>query len=545
MLKGEISVNDFVIKNVTVWAGPRPKPRRGWVAISNGKFSAIGGHGEKPPTARKVVDGQGKTLMPSFVDCHSHLSAGAIASVCRNGSSFNSKADALRAIELAAKENNSNWLVFFYVDWNGWDTPVPPTAADLEEASSGRKVFLACESLHRGILSESALEALDVSKYKNSDFVETRKGALNGVVWEEVFSACMKQVFDALVLSWSQDELKEILRAEANRHLSFGITDVHDPGVTHDLCDYMVALNEYSPIRISWSEIGGKGPVSTAGDGQPLRNFGQGPSSAKVFTDGAHRCAICIDVAQAMVMTLGAIVDCVKGLNPFPLRQLLEEELAFKNGKFYRKGALFQPNELTNKLAQLSHTHDRVKIHALGNHAVDMACDCIVESGITTKVCLEHATILDDSNIEKLAKHSVQVSTQPGFLPHYGPQFSSMRLKGRYRGLPLKSLLDADVNLIMSSDYPCGPLDPLHNMRCAVERKIRGGNVYLEREAVCHEEAVYAYTIAGTKGITGFQKSGIEKDKTADFIILNGNPFFHSTIVESTWIDGKMVYQNE
>jgi predicted amidohydrolase YtcJ len=240
-------MNDLVIKNVTVWAGSRPKPRQGWVAINSGKFSAI----------------------------------------------------------MAEEE-------------------MPPAAAELEEASSGRKVFLACESLHRGILSERALEALNVSKYRNSDFVETSKGALTDVVWEEVFSACMKQVFDALIFSLGEGELKEILRAEANRHLSYGITDVHEPGVTYDMCKHMVALNDQSPLRLSWSEIGSKGPISTAGDGQPLENFGNGPSSAKVFTDGAHRCAVCVDASQAVIMTLGAIVDSVKRLNLYPLRQLLE-----------------------------------------------------------------------------------------------------------------------------------------------------------------------------------------------------------------------------
>ena len=468
-------MDDLVISNVTVWAGSRPKPHQGWVAISNGKFSAIGTEQEMPPAAQALIDGKGKTIMPSFVDCHSHVSAGAIASICRNGSAFNCKQDALRDVEVAAKEDDSSWLVFFYVDWNGWDIPVPPTAAELEEASNGRKVFVACESLHRGIMSESALEALDVSKYRDSDFVEIKRGVLTGIVWEEVFSACMKGVFDTLIAALSEVELKEILRAEANRHLSYGITDVHDPGVTYDMCEHMVALNAESALRLSWSEIGGKGPVSTAGDGQPLDNFGNGPSSAKIFTDGAHRCAICVDAAQALIMTLGAIGDAIKGLNPYPVRQLLEEEFSFKRGKFYRKGALFEPGQLAEKIAQLSESHERIKIHALGNQAVDMACNCIIESGITTRVCIEHATVLDNENIQKLARYGFQVSAQPGFLPHYGAQFSSMRLNGRYRGLPLRSLLDAEVDLIMSSDYPCGPLDPLHNMRCAVNRKIKGG----------------------------------------------------------------------
>lgn len=537
-------MNDLIITNVLVWSGAQPKPARGWLAIADGKFSAVGGPQDEPPMATQTIDGKGKHILPSFVDCHSHVSAGAIASICRSGSSFKCKDDALKAIEIAAREDDSEWLVFFYVDWNAWDIPVPPTAEELEEASGGRRVLLVCESLHRGILSESGLKGCNVSKYLGSDFVETKRGVLNGIVWEGVFSTCMMQVLDSVMRALGEASLKEILKAEANRHLACGITDAHDPGVTYDMCQHMVELNNDSPLRLSWSEIGAKGLLSSAGDGQPLEDFGAGPSSAKVFTDGAHRCAMCVDASQAIKMTLGSLGDAIKGLSPYPVRQLLQEDISFRKGKFYRKGILYKPKELTNRLQQLDSSHERIKIHALGNQAVDMVCECVVESGMTTKVCIEHATVLDDNNIEKLAKHGFQVSAQPGFLPHYGPEFASMRLNGRYRGLPLRSLLDADVQLIMSSDYPCGPLDPLHNMRCAVERRIKGGDVYLEKESICQEEAVYAYTIAGSKGITGLEKSGIVAGGTADFVVLTGDPFVHSTTVESTWIEGNKVYQH-
>ncbi|CAK9030323.1 N-substituted formamide deformylase [Durusdinium trenchii] len=538
-------MNDLLIDNVTVWAGNRPKPAPGWVAVNDGHFSAVGGTDEQPPDARQRVDGQGKTLLPSFVDCHTHVTAGAIASVCRNGWSFQSKDELLKAVETAAREDATGWLIFFHVGWNCPEIPVPPTAQELEEASGGRKVFLVCESLHRGILSESGLQACNVSQHLGSEFVETKRGVMNGLVWEQVFSACMKQVLDEYIATLSRGDLKEILRAEVNRHLACGITDAHDPGVTYDLCPLMVELNEESPLRLSWSEIGASGAVSSAGDGSGLDNFGNGPSSAKVFTDGAHRCAVCVDAAQAMIMTVGAIADAVKERSIYPIRNMLNEDFAIKGGKFHRVGALFEQHELTEKLGKLSDSHERIKIHALGNHAVDMACECIVESGITTKVCIEHATILDESNFEKLAKYNVQVSAQPGFLPVYGPLFAGMRLTGRYRGLPLRSLLDTGVSLILSSDYPCGPLDPLHNMRCAVERQIKGGKLYCENEAIRQEEAVYGYTIAGTKGITGEKKGGIVAGEPADFVVLTGDPFVHSTVVDSTWIGGSSVYQRQ
>ncbi len=535
---------DLLITNVTLWSGARPRPTWGWLAIQGGRVHSTGGRDDTPPGSLQRIDGQGKVVLPSFVDCHSHISAGSIASICRNGSHFRSRHDALAAVSAAAAQDASDWLVLFYVDWDAWDDPRPPTAAELEDASGGRKVILVCESLHRAILSDSGLRACQISQLAHSRFVETRKGEMTGVVWEEVFSVCLEQVLHAVIAALGEDGFAHVLQAEARRHLACGITDAHDPCVTHAMSQAMQGLNRQTPLRISWSEVGAKGPLSSADGGQALQDFGEGPSSAKVFTDGAHRCAMCIEATDALRMSLGMLTSAITRFNFRPLRQLLSQPTAYRQGRFYQQGALFKPADLSARLRALDDTHARIKIHALGNHAVDMSCDCILESGITSKVCLEHATIVDNRNIDKLARLGVQVSAQPGFLPHFGSQFTNMRLTGRYRGLALRSMLDAGVDLIMSSDYPCGPLDPLHNMRCAVNRALPGGGSYLESEAVSPEEAVYAYTIAGMKGICGSPKPGLIAQAPADFVILTADPFVDASRVDSTWMAGKCVHQS-
>ncbi len=534
---------DLLITDVTVWSGARPKAEYGWLAVKDGLIHATGGRGDTPPASRRIIAGQNKVVLPSFVDCHSHISAGSIASICRNGAGLRNRSDALEAVRVAAAEDSSDWLVMFYVDWDAWDDPRPPTAAELEAASGGRQVILVCESLHRAILSESGLRACNINRYAHARFVDTLRGDMTGMVWEEVFSVCLERVLNAVITSLGDEDFARVLQAEARRHLACGITDAHDPCVTVALSQAMQRLNHATPLRISWSEVGSMGPLSSADGGQTLRDFGDGPSSAKVFTDGAHRCAMCIEAGDALRMTLGMLGSAVTRFNFHPLRRLLSQPTAYRQGRFYQQGALFEPADLTSRLRSLDESHDRLKIHALGNHAVDMSCNCIIESGITTKVCLEHATVVDDQNIETLARLGVQVSAQPGFLPHFGEQFAQMRLTGRYRGLALRSMLDAGVDLIMSSDYPCGPLDPLHNMRCAVDRALPGGGTYLSSEAVSQHEAVYAYTVAGMKGITGRPKQGLVDNAPADFVVLTDDPFKRSSRVDSTWIAGALVHQ--
>lgn len=534
---------DFIIDNVVVWGGNPPTPAPGWLAIQDGKIDAIGGIDQMPPPAGKVINGSSKNVLPSFVDCHTHLSASALANLARNGGHCKSKHEALALVEQAAKEDaSSGWIVCFYMDWDAWEHPVPPTALELEEASAGRKVFLICDSLHRGVLSESGLRACNIVKTSPDPFVEKKWGQINGTVWETTFSRCLQIALDAIVETLGEDGLEDALMAEVQRHLSYGITAAHDPGVNKHLSAVMSRINARTPMSISWSEVGRNGPLNSAGGSKALDEFGDGPPSAKVFTDGAHRCSMCLDAADTFRIAMGSFASALKTFSPVPIQQLLVGKTELRGGKIYRNGDMFTPAELTNRLAELDENFDRIKIHALGNGAVDMACDCMIESGVTTKVCIEHATFIDRGNIEKLARHDAQVSLQSGFLSHYGDFFLQMKMTGKVRGLAARSILDAGVDLILSSDSPCGPLDPLHNLRCAVSRQLPDGRIYLEDEAIAPSEAVHAYTIAGQKGINGEDKQGLEVGAPADFVVLTGDPFTESTAVESTWIAGAQVY---
>lgn len=537
-------IDDMLVKNATVWCGDPPSPARGWFSVKDGVISAIGTDSRLPDSGR-VVDAENKVVLPSFVDCHTHLSSAALMNIAKTGVHWRSKRDALDDVRKhAAFDPSSEWLLYFYANWESWNDPTPPDARELEHAAPGRNVLISCVSLHRGVLSETGFQTASIDRQSHQRFIDMTRGRPTGVVWEECFSSCLLRALTSLGQRLGDDGVADLLLAEARRHLSAGITDAHDPTMTPSVSPIMSEVRRKTPLRLSWSAAGGHGPLSSADSDHVLSDYGDGPSSAKVFADGAHRCAMCIDPAAALKMGIHTIQRAARHMSWGPIRQLFSGRTSFEGGRLCRKGEIFETNDLTRRLLRLGRSHERVKIHALGNQAVDMACDCVAEAGLTTRVCLEHATLIDDNVVDKLTQHRIQVSLQSGFLPTYGPLFVQMGLGEKYRGLAARSMLDAGVDMFMSSDYPCGPLDPLHNMRCAVDRRLPDGRPYLEMEAVTPEEAVYGYTLGAMKGITGRAKAGIEVGAPADFVILSSDPFQHGAVVESTWIAGDKVYDH-
>jgi imidazolonepropionase-like amidohydrolase len=76
VLAGAAFGETILIQNATVL--PVTKPQfKGAVLIENGKIAAVGEKLLAPPGA-KVIDGEGKYVMPGIIDCHSHLAADSI-----------------------------------------------------------------------------------------------------------------------------------------------------------------------------------------------------------------------------------------------------------------------------------------------------------------------------------------------------------------------------------------------------------------------------------------------------------------------------------
>jgi predicted amidohydrolase YtcJ len=109
-----------------------------------------------------------------------------------------------------------------------------------------------------------------------------------------------------------------------------------------------------------------------------------------------------------------------------------------------------------------------------------------------------------------------------------------------------RHLLDAGVPLALSSDHPCGSVDPLHNLRAAIQRQFTGPDGQPHQvqpdQALSPSEAVRAATVTAATSLHAPGAGGLAPGEIADLAICSGDPFHDGTRVVQTWIGGKPVW---
>ena len=167
---------------------------------------------------------------------------------------------------------------------------------------------------------------------------------------------------------------------------------------------------------------------------------------------------------------------------------------------------------------------NQVACHAIGDRAVQEFLDAVEELAgrypwITTmRLRLEHAQIIRDADIPRLARLGVLIAAQPHAL---GTPEKDARLLGARRAegaYPYRSLLDAGVALSFGSDFPGEPsLDPMLGIHYAVNR---GGP-----QRISAEEALRCYTVGSAHAEMQEEvKGSLAPGMLADVAVLSADP---------------------
>lgn len=441
-------------------------------------------------------DLKGKYLLPKFVDAHCHILPTGLDLLKLDLTGLSSVDEVLDALKGRHQEQPEGWLLAVQYDQNRLPNGEHLTRFDLDKVSATRPILLRHSNGHAGACNSAALQAAGISASapdpSGGVFVRDASGAPNGVLLE----IALEVVSAAVPLPTLDEMVEAILRAgHAMADLGIGAACDMMTGRFHlerELEAYEIAAAKGNPIRtrlyVQWREVFGPKGFGVARlreweakTANPDRNR---ISGIKIFADGA--------IASATAAIYGSYTG------------------ASANGPILSRGGvaltaevsgqlIYKPERLKEMTQVAAAAGYPVAIHAIGDYAVDLVLDAFESTDSPSDHRLEHAMLLSDAQIERIAKCGCFLTFQPEFLLRFGHAY--LRQLGPERTALLKrsrSVIDAGIPLSFNSDRPIVPGDPRDGIRTAVNRP----EAFSPAENISFEEAFLAYTHEGAR-ITG------------------------------------------
>jgi predicted amidohydrolase YtcJ len=488
-------------------------PRAAWVLVDGDRIAAIGGVDDALPAADERVDLNGGHVLPGFVDVHLHLSQAAWFPLGVDALGWASLADALHAVGVqAAADPQAPWLLFWRVARWTWPEGRLPSAAELDEAAPGRRVLVSTLDMHRGAVSSAGLAALGLANHDaarfGGDVTRNRRGRPTGELWEAAYTLALQRALGDVAAYTREAGTRAVLQAEVARLLAYGITHAHDPYVAPDWHDQMLALRVGCPLRLSWGTGAAEGMQARPPGPRsaPEGDYGDSGREVKLFADGGDRCALRLPMRALIGLLGGALGESWRLRAAGPLREGLRRKLAVRPGHVATPYLRYTDTEMASLVSDCVQAGVRVRIHALGNLAGAQAARVLTRIGVPPdSATIDHLLLLDPATADQVAATGVTVSYEPGFLPRYGHMLTAARVDRYLTVAGGRLLLDAGVALALSSDHPCGSVDPLHNLRAALQRQFTGPDgqpVQLQPgQALTPSEAVRAATVTAAASL--------------------------------------------
>ncbi len=186
-----------------------------------------------------------------------------------------------------------------------------------------------------------------------------------------------------------------------------------------------------------------------------------------------------------------------------------------------------------------AHERDRgVAFHCVSRIEMLVVMECLQLIGVHPNDRIEHGAMIGDEMIEDLANLAVPVVTQPGFLSDRGERFcrelKSSEISDLYR---YKSLIDAGIQVVCSSDAPYGPVDPWQCIHAASYRLSEDARAINSAECVSAETALEGYLLQPDL----LSKREIAPGSPANFCLLEAGGSAKGSSVHRVWFAGQPV----
>jgi predicted amidohydrolase YtcJ len=506
------------------------------LAVKGGKIVAVGKKADVlklKGDATKVIDLGGKTLVPGFLDGHSHFinslqvsrQANCFAPPAGSTGSIADIVAALKKVQQQYKIPKGEFLVGYGYDADTLSDGRELQAADLDAAFPDDPVFVQHVSLHGAVCNSVALRKFGITR----DTPTPRGGViLRKPGTTEPAGLLMEAAWFPIILNLprpGEEELLKRFREGQEIYAAAGITTAQEGATPAPDVEVLCKAAEKGLLYIdvvAYPFITGakavfkRHPPATFGEYRNRLKLG----GIKVTTDGSPQ-------ARTAFFTRPYLTGGPGG------------------DKDWKGEPLFPKAEFEEMVRFVYDSKVQLMIHCNGDAAIDWFLEAHEKAArdhfADLRTTVMHSQFVRKGQLQKYADYKII----PSFFTAHCFYFGETHVKNRgkeqaYFLSPMKTALGLGLRCANHTDFNVCPIDQLFVLWSAVNRVSRAGEVIGPGERITPLQALKALTLdAAFMYQEEKTKGSLEVGKLADLVILDRNPL----TVEPTTIKDIKVLQ--
>jgi predicted amidohydrolase YtcJ len=525
---------DLILHNGHVVTMNPAEPTAQAVAIAGGRFFAVGKNADvmnlAGASARKI-DLDGKTVLPGFIDAHSHPAQAGLMHLRMVDCDLRSISAIQAALrERAAKTLPGDWVLGFKYDDTKTQEGRPLTLADLDAAVPDHPVHIQHRGGHTTYSNSLAFRTAGIDeKTPDPSGGKIDRDPATGKPSGRVAESANALFAKAIPSNFTRDDYREGVKHISKMLAKTGITSATEAqGTPTDLLAYQDARDSgdllyraYCFINYHFIDAMIAAGVRT-GIGDEWVRVG----AMKLVCDGS------ISERTARLSTPYAGRP-----NDYGILVMTEEEL-------YTCG----------RKAQLAGW--QIGTHANGDVGIDITLRVYERLQRENprhdpRFRLEHCTVVNDNLIARIKALGAIPTPFSTYVYYHGEKMHYYGTERLNQMFALRSFLDAGIRATQASDYPPGEFIPMMALQSEVTRTDTKGNVWGPKQKITVEEAIRVGTINGAyASYEENLKGSIEAGKLADLVVLGRDPLKEnpatliSIPVERTMAGGRWTFES-
>jgi len=490
----------------------------------------------------KIVDLNGATILPGFIDPHTHVALSAFLDNMVDLSGFTHKTNQevwnhLRKVVKTKKAGE--WIVCKGIDPILVEDLITPNIAFLDEIAPENPLIMISQSLHTYWVNTKTFEKVGITKAtkdpsKTSYYEKDDKGNLTGLIAEqEAFIPILERLKKDVLTS--KDLINSTIKV-LNEYAKNGNTTVVSAGIT---------INDTKPLRL-YEHLSTDKPSFI---NQLLATFGMLPKRTQ---NPRHFLYMRFDKAFLLPKekkhndsyNILGVKHWYDGSpytgsmyleDPYMVSDLTLQGLHIPEG--YSGKPLIKKEDLVNFIKEYHIKGWQIAIHTQGDIANRKVLEAFEEVDKQVDINkgrhrIEHCVLLSEASLDRIKDLNITPSFHINHLYYYGKALKN-DIIGKERADKILSVGSAqakDIIYSMHADQPMFESKPFRLIQTAVERETKEGDTLGFNQRISVLNGIKAMTINAAWQINMEAKLGsLKKGKYADFVILDKNPLKIST----------------